>query len=311
MDNKTVYDASEDAKMEDRSKSEVLRDNESNKVLGYKFEIQIREKPTLKGEFTRDEMNKVYSLYSSEGANLTQRSVSREFPEYTFQDFKRILRAFNITKASVPFAPHMFEEHTVKDLEEMSMRIKENTYLKKLEQDRRKLSEDRLKDLTKEYIEYKEKTKDLEETLKNLDINIKVEVRGPKKTNNKTIVVYLSDMHIGASVSETESLYRNVFNYEEAKRRFSLIFHEVTELADTTKATNIVVCNIGDSLDGYNGETTRGGHKIPQNMNNREQLNNYVQLMTDFFASILSCGSFNSIKYYCVATSNHRFFKSF
>ena len=49
---------------------------------------------------------------------------------------------------------------------------------------------------------------------------------------------------------------------------------------------NIVICNLGDSLDGYNGQTTRGGHDLAQNMSNKEQLHTYIKLMTSFIKSI-------------------------
>jgi hypothetical protein len=34
--------------------------------------------------------------------------------------------------------------------------------------------------------------------------------------------------------------------------------------------SKIVVQDLGDFVDGYNGETTRGGHALPQNMSNTE-----------------------------------------
>ena len=70
-------------------------------------------------------------MYSYYGSSLTQRIVSRNFPEYSLVDFKRILRAFNITKASAPFAPHMFEEYTEDQLKEIHLREKEISKQKK------------------------------------------------------------------------------------------------------------------------------------------------------------------------------------
>lgn len=78
-------------------------------------------------------MNLIYRLYSYYGSSLTQRQVSRHFPDYSLVDFKRILRAFNITKASSPFAPHVIEEHTPEELQEMQLREKENDFLKAVE----------------------------------------------------------------------------------------------------------------------------------------------------------------------------------
>ena len=91
-------------------------------------------------------MDLIYRLYSAEGSNLQQRTVSRYFPNFTFQNFKRILRAFNITKASSPMAPHLLEEKSTEELVNLTIQGKENDYLRKLEQDRTKLTEIRLKE---------------------------------------------------------------------------------------------------------------------------------------------------------------------
>ena len=91
---------------DDRAKVEYSRD-ENNKIKYYSYEIFKRNKPSLVGKLTIEEMNSIYRLYSYYGASLTQRQISRFFPDLSLVDFKRILRAFNITKASSPFAPHM------------------------------------------------------------------------------------------------------------------------------------------------------------------------------------------------------------
>ena len=40
---------------------------------------------------------------------------------------------------------------------------------------------------------------------------------------------------------------------------------------------SIYVCDLGDAVDGWNGYTTRGGHKLPQNMSNKEVFETYVE----------------------------------
>ena len=108
---------------DDRAKIEYLRD-ENNKIKYYSYKIFKRNKPSLVGKLTREEMNSIYRLYSYYGASLTQRQISRFFPDLSLIDFKRILRAFNITKASSPFAPHMIEEKSQEELMEIQLREK-------------------------------------------------------------------------------------------------------------------------------------------------------------------------------------------
>ena len=313
MDNNQVYDASLDAEMEKRNEIEVIRDNSESilvgdkmigKITSYKFKILIRDKEALVGELSREEMDLIYKLYSFEGSNLQQRTVSRHFPYYTFQDFKRILRAFNITKASVPMAPHVLEERTTQELIQLTLQGKENDYLRKLEQERVKFTEASLKDMTKKYYDLKQSVANFSEFTGNLSIDIKPVVVPQVKGNETFINVYLSDMHIGADVSKY-SIYNNTFNLEEAKKRMGIIFNHIIQMQSMCGASNIIVCNLGDSLDGYNAETTRGGHALPQNMNNKDQYKNYISLMLQFFSDLSTCGKFSDIAFVCCEGGNH------
>lgn len=307
------YDASYDESMSERNHTEIIRDSEKtitingevkNPIKGYKFKILVRDKPTLEGELSREEMNLIYNLYSNEGANLTQRAASRYFPHFTFRDFKKILRAFNITKDCVPFAPHIKEEHTYEQMEELYYQNKDNNFLKRLEQNRsRKLEQD--------YNELRKKHRDLQESVINfssflneLNIETKITYSTPTLATDNTIIVYLSDMHIGADVSPF-SLYENKFDYEVARTRMAKIITKLIEDAYNFNATNIIVCNLGDSLDGMDGQTTRRGHILPQNMNNKEQFNNFIKLIVELFDSLAVSGKFSSMQYIAVEGGNH------
>ena len=100
------------------------------------------------------------------------------------------------------------------------MQNKENDYLKRLEQDRTKLTEVKLKKITKEYYDFKQQVADFKEFLADIKIEANIEVRKPVEVNEKTLMVYLSDMHIGADVSKY-SIYENEFTLETAKERLN------------------------------------------------------------------------------------------
>lgn len=309
-----VYDASLDAEMEERSKVDLVRDDSESikvgdkligKIKSYKYKVLVRNKPDVEGEFSREQMDLIYRLYSAEGSNLQQRHVSRYFPDITFSDFKRILRAFNITKSSSPLAPHVIEEKSLDELVELTMNSKEVDYLRKLEQDRVRLTEVKLKEMTKKYFELKNSISDFSEFLSGVDFKIEpIKVSVNKTSKDNTIIIYLSDMHIGADVS-SYSIYDNQFDFDVAKQRLNDLVYEVISISKNSNINSVYVCNLGDSLDGYNAETTRGGHKLPQNMNNKDQYKNYIKLMLDFFATLSSSSQFNEIKYYCVEGGNH------
>ena len=100
---------------ENKCITEYVRDDKG-RIVSYHYEIFIRDKKSLIGDLRREEMDNIYRLYSYYGSSLTQRQISRFFPDLSLVDFRRILRAFNITKASSPFAPHMYEEKTEEEL---------------------------------------------------------------------------------------------------------------------------------------------------------------------------------------------------
>lgn len=311
---KELNNASLDAKIEQLAAVEIVRDNSESihigadkkvgKIVEYKYRILVHDKPSIEGTLTREEVDLMHRLYASEGSNLTQRSVSRYFPNFTFQEFKKLLRAFNITKASSPLAQHVIEEKTKEDLAQLTFQNKENDYLRYIEQNRTKITEVKLKEMTGKYFDLKQQIADFKEFLSEIKLDVKFKIRTPKNSTEKTLIAYLSDMHIGADVSKY-SIYENEFTFETASKRLEAIGLRLMDIAENTGATNIIVCNIGDTLDGYNAETTRGGHLLPQNMNNKDQFKNYLKMMAEFFADLSSCGLFSSIKYYAVEGGNH------
>ena len=309
MDNNKVYDASLDAEMEDRSHIETIRDNSNSmqigdktvgKITSYKFKILIKDKEPLIGEFTREEMDLIYRLYSAEGSSLTQRTVSRYFPNYTFQDFKRILRAFSITKASSPVAPHLLEEKSTEDLIQLTLQGKENDYLRKLEQDRTRLTEVRLKEMTEKYHKIRNKFAKVEDII-GIDLSKKLNLHTkPTLTNEKSIIIYLSDIHVGA-YNDSYGTYENPYNEDVIISRFKKILNKI----NASKYNNIIVMNLGDSVDSYKKETSRGGHELPSLMNDKEQSKLFLKVMYSFFSEIISTNQNSKVFYYCVGESNH------
>ena len=288
---------------DEKSNVEIIRDS-NNKIKSYKFQIFQKNKPSIIGTFDRNEMNELYSLYSFYGTNLPQRIVSRYFPEYSLIDIKRILRAFNITKASSPFAPHMYEEHTEEELKEILGRVKENNFLKKVEKDQ-------ISDLQKLNVKITKENFDLKQKLSNISgLNeIKVDLTGmpainlcaPDKTsdNKKILVLHLADMHIGARLSSS-SLYNNDWNKEELIRRLTEVLHKINELGGFDK---IYINLLGDNLDGMDQQTARRDHIMPQNMDNKEQFDTFIKVMTWFIGCMTELS--NEVIIMSVPEGNH------
>jgi hypothetical protein len=303
-------DQTVDDDFDNRSKGHIERD-ENNIITHYSYFIYIRDKSSLTGEFTRDEMDKIYRLYSAnDGSNLNQRSVSREFPSITFRDFKRILRAFSITKDSVPVAPHILEETAPDKVASIIRQNKENVVLKKLDEDRSKHYETLWKKAVKQLVELQESKGSAEDFLKQIveqNTSDQKPVRIHNTNNGKvSINIYLSDLHIGAYVDKQEAVYAN--DWDEAKV-FEAAEHVINEIIYLSELygrfENINICSMGDEVDGMSMQTSRGGHHLPQNMNNKTQLRVWVKLMRYFIDQIHNLNVADHISTYIVADSNH------
>ena len=288
---------------DDRAETKLVRD-ESGKIQYYKFEIYRRDKTPVVGTLTREEMNNVYRLYSYYGASITQREISRTLPEYSLVDFKRILRAFNITKACAPFAPHMFEEYTEEELKEMHLRLKENDFLKKLEKDEindlRKLNTNLAKELNNLKTNVLQNVIDAGLEIK--DSNFYPRDFIPQIQGHKNLIIWLSDMHIGAYNDAFGAYEIAEYNKEDIAHRLNVI---IQKFAGKTYE-NIYVVNLGDSIDSFNKETTRGGHPLPSVWNDKEISMNYIELMKQFFVDLQHNVKYNSdLIYLCIGESNH------
>lgn len=123
-------------------------------------------------------------------------------------------------------------------------------------------------------------------------------------SNEKALMIHTSDKHIGASV--TNSIFENKFDGDTIQERMNSILDEVKYLVSVYgKFDKIYFNDLGDAMDGYNGQTTRGGHKLPQNMSNQEQFDTFVKTTCDFFDQIVNLNLANNYAYICVNDSNH------
>lgn len=274
------------------------------KIIGYKYKIEIKKDEYLEGILSREQMETIYSLYSYYGSCLTQREVAREFPQYKLQDFKRILRAFKITKQSSNFPPHFFEEYTSEELLELNISLQESIYLKKKEQQINRDNAKIITNLLKENSELKDILKRGEEISKHINKNSEEYKITYNNSGSKHLALYLSDMHIGCNVP-SDSLYDNTYNLDEVQRRLSIIFNKIISIKDLD---SITIFNLGDAIDGINNSTTRPEHShyLPQNMTDVEMISGYINTINEFFDNIIHyyAGSV-FLRFISVSQSNH------
>jgi hypothetical protein len=77
-----------------------------------------------------------------------------------------------------------------------------------------------------------------------------------------------TDVHIGMDVNKDGySLYDGVWNETEIFNRLEIF---VNEIVKSQKSQTLFLNDLGDFMDGFDGFTTRGGHALPQNMDNQK-----------------------------------------
>lgn len=77
-----------------------------------------------------------------------------------------------------------------------------------------------------------------------------------------------TDVHIGMETNQNgHSLYGGKWNESEIFRRLYLM---KTHVLENRKSNTLVIDELGDFMDGWDSETVRKGHHLPQNMDNEK-----------------------------------------
>lgn len=295
---KSITQRRESVDTNERAEVYYERDENGN-IQYYVYNIFKKDRPILYGRLTREEMYIIYRLYTYYGDSLTARVVSRNFPNLSLTDFKRILRAFSIYKDSSPFPPHIIEECSEEELRNLQIREKENSFLRKAEEDRIKTNELLLKKYAQENIELKTNIKKYIDFAK---LGIKTEFNNynsvvTNSPSQNSLVITLSDLHIGAYNVPNGYMELPTYDKEEINRRLD----KVLSFINSQQYVDLYIINLGDSIDSFNKQTTRGGHELPCILTDKEIHNLFLEVMVRFFSLINN----KNIKYYCVGESNH------
>lgn len=280
---------------------EIVRDN-NGIIVGYRFNIKRKVGGPLVGTLSRDEMDRLCSLFSRYGADLTLAQTALDFPQYSLDDISRIKRLFLIFKYSCPFAPHEVDEHTEEELHDLAIERKKNNLTRTLEKDQ-------LRDAQKINLKLAKEVEELKNWQNNLK-DIKVDVSGLPTINyekshlrqDTSFMLNLSDLHIGAKLS-SDSLYNNDWNEKELTRRLKELILRIAYIQDVYHSNTCYLNLLGDMLDGMDNMTARRDHIMPQNMDNKEQFNVFLRVMIWFISNLSN--SFNDVVVSSVPNGNH------
>lgn len=127
----------------------------------------------------------------------------------------------------------------------------------------------------------------------------------PKSDNELALHLYHSDLHIGADVSEN-SMYSNEYSLSVLKSRLlNIRLLAVQKAKKLGVFDTLVIFDLGDLLDGQNGYTTRGGHRLPQNMDNKQQFDSAVLAYKSHIEHLVKAGIAENIVFYATCNDNH------
>ena len=296
--NSVEYDSTEDDDFEERSKSWINRDA-SGKIYEYRYKILQRDKDPIEGFLTPEQMQLIHFLYSNQGKNLPGNKVLEYFPEFTLSELRKIIRAFNITKCSEPFAPHFIESHTEEELSTFRIRYKADRAANlAIKSENRELQE-YIKEQGRKISELNYKLNNYKDLFNYTGSEYQVIQIKPEEAT-KSLVIYLSDMHIGAYITKY-ALFYHKYDLDEIKCRLYTI---VSKFAGR-KFNNVVVCNLGDSIDGAGGTTVRGTKLIQNPDGDKEMYKWFMDAMLYFFDLIYANIKFDQLSYCSVGESNH------
>jgi len=144
-------------------------------------------------------------------------------------------------------------------------------------------------------------SEDLEEVIKKYITKQTVDQRLVVANSDTFDRLVFSDVHIGMSVQGNgDPLYDGKWDRQELLKRLDVMIHHVR---DHQSSNVLYIDDLGDFLDGLGGETTRKGHHLPQNMNDKEAFDLALEFKIKLVETLLQ--SYTHIILNNVTEDNH------
>ena len=131
----------------------------------------------------------------------------------------------------------------------------------------------------------------------------KIEPKHIKKSSNSEELglLCISDIHAGAQNSEL-NIHGITYSEKDLDRRLQKI---IENLLESGKQYNILyIANLGDSVDGWDGFTSRKSHPLGSN-SNKDQFDIYFRCMVKFYGMLFESGIANYFIVRNILDSNH------
>ena len=123
--------------------------------------------------------------------------------------------------------------------------------------------------------------------------------------SQKALKITLADMHVGMSVKEN-SLFSYRYNKQDFLNSMDLVYKSaIDEYNANGKFDLLIIQDLGDGLDGYNNQTTRGGHALEQVMSNNEAFKTYIEAKLNLINKLYTSNIANKITVKNTVNCNH------
>jgi len=111
-----------------------------------------------------------------------------------------------------------------------------------------------------------------------------------------------TDCHLAMDVNgkDGDSLYEGKWDKEEVLKRLDLMLYHVKTFR---KGKKLIIDDLGDFLDGLGGQTTRKGHELPQNMNDKEAFELALEFKIKLIDNLVS--EYEEIICHNITNDNH------
>jgi hypothetical protein len=161
-----------------------------------------------------------------------------------------------------------------------------------------------------QWIQYAPKKETVEEAVESFDFDSIIQkyikpVVGANKPLIKPVKDFdkliISDVHIGMDTDiDNNTMYKSEWNKKELFKTAQIVIDKTLEEQDSDI---LYVDELGDLLDGFNAQTTRGGHSLPQNMTNEEAFDNALEFKLNILYGLI--GSYKEIHFNNICNDNH------
>lgn len=127
------------------------------------------------------------------------------------------------------------------------------------------------------------------------------------KGNDKALKVTLSDDHVGLEPNPNDnSLFQYEYNAEIYSNSYQKVYESILKEYRTHGHFDLLLIdNLGDEQDGWNAQTTRGGHILQQNMSNAEVFETCVDVKVKLIKTLIEDKIANKIILRKCINDNH------